>query len=305
MDVLTDQLAQARARGAVFSVLRRVRPWGVRFSGRRPLTAHVLIEGTGWLEEPGREPLRLRERDVVLMSSGAPYALVSDPDVTAEPIADARLCGTDTRQGDAALILCGAYVLDGSFAASLLRALPRAVVVPATDQESAHAAAVALLADLIKQDAPGQQVLLDRLLDVNLIFALRSWWAQAGEAAPGWYRALSQPGLRRVLEHVHAEPAGEWTVPAMADLAGMSRAAFSLRFREVTGDSPGSYVTGVRMQRAEDALARSDVTLAQIAAKVGYRNEYAFSTAFRRRHGVSPGKWRAAARTAQPDYVPH
>ncbi len=59
MDVLTDQLAQARARGAVFSVLRRIRPWGVRFSGRRPLTAHVLIEGTGWLEEPGRQPLRL------------------------------------------------------------------------------------------------------------------------------------------------------------------------------------------------------------------------------------------------------
>ncbi len=126
-----------------------------------------------------------------------------------------------------------------------------------------------------------------------------------GEAAPGWYRALSQPGLRRVLEHVHAEPAGEWTVPAMAGLAGMSRAAFSSRFREVTGDSPGSYVTGVRMQHAEDALARSDVTLAQIAAKVGYRNEYAFSTAFRRRHGMSPGKWRAAARTAQPDYTPH
>ncbi len=141
---------------------------------------------------------------------------------------------------------------------------------------------MALLADLIRQDAPGQQVLLDRLLDVNLVFALRSWWAQAGEAAPGWYRALSQPGLRRVLEHVHAEPVGEWTVPAMANLAGMSRAAFSSRFREVTGDSPGSYVTGVRMQRAEDALARSDVTLAQIAAKVGYRNEYAFSTAFRR-----------------------
>jgi AraC-like DNA-binding protein len=304
MDVLADQLAQARARGAVFSVLRRVRPWGLRFSGRRPLTAHVLIEGAGWLEEPGREPLRLEERDVVLMSSGAPYALVSDPGVTAEKIADARLRGTDTAPGDAALILCGAYILDGSFAASLLRTLPRAVVVPAADQESAHAAAVALLADQIKQDAPGQQALLDRLLDVNLVFALRSWWAQAGEAAPGWYRALSEPGLRKVLEHVHADPAGEWTVTAMAELAGMSRAAFSLRFREATGDSPGSYVTGVRMQRAEDALARSDVTLAQIAAKVGYRNEYAFSTAFRRRHGVSPGKWRLAARTAQPDYAP-
>lgn len=304
MDVLADQLAQARAHGAVFSVLRRVRPWGLLFSGKRPLTAHVLIEGDGWLQQPGREPLRVRERDIVLMPAGAPYAVVSDLGTATETIADARLRGTDATPGDAALILCGAYVLDGSVAASLLRTLPRTVIVPAADQEPPHAAVVALLADQIKRDAPGQQTLLDRLLDLNLVFALRTWWTRAGTAAPGWYRALSEPGLRRVLEHVHAEPAGDWTVPAMADLAGMSRAAFSARFREVTGESPGSYLTGVRMQRAEDALTRSDATLAEIAAAVGYRNEYAFATAFRRHHGESPGKWRVAARTAQPDYAP-
>jgi AraC-like DNA-binding protein len=304
MDVLADQLAQARAHGAVFSVLRRVRPWGLQFSGRRPLTAHVLVEGDGWLREPGREPLRVRERDIVLMASGAPYAIVSDPGSATETIAEARLRGMDEAPGEAALILCGAYVLDGSVAASLLRTLPRAVVVSAAEQEPAHAAAVTLLADQIKRDAPGQQALLDRLLDLNLVFALRSWWARAGTAAPGWYRALSEPGLRRVLEQVHADPAGDWTVQAMAVAAGMSRAAFAARFRQVTGESPGGYMTGVRMQRAEDALVRTDATLAQIAASIGYRNEYAFATAFRRRHGVSPGKWRAAARTAQPDYAP-
>jgi AraC-like DNA-binding protein len=304
VDILADQLAQARARGAVFSVLRRVRPWGLLFSGKRPLTANVLIEGDGWLEEPGRKPLRLHERDIVLMAAGAPYAVVSDPGTATESIVDARLRGSDTAPGEAALVLCGAYVLDGSVAASLLRTLPRAVIVPAAEQEPAHAAAVALLADQIKRDAPGQQTLLDRLLDLNLVFALRSWWAQAGAAAPGWYRALSDPGLRRVLEHVHAAPGRDWTVPGLAELAGMSRASFSARFRQVTGESPGSYVTGVRMQRAEDELARSDATLAEIAALVGYQNEYAFATAFRRHHGVSPGKWRTAARTAEPDYAP-
>lgn len=311
MDVLADQLAQARARGAVFSVLRRVEPWGLGFSGRRPLTAHVLLEGAGWIEEPGREPLRLAERDVVLMTSGAPYSLVSTPGAAAETIGDARRRGDDvapddiapggTAVGSAAVILCGAYVLDGSVAASLLRSLPRAVVVPATGQEPDHAAAVALLAGQVRQDAPGRQTLLDRLLDLTLVFALRSWWSQAGAEAPGWYRALSEPGLRRVLEHVHDDPAGDWTVPAMAEVAGMSRTAFAARFREVAGDSPGAYVTGVRMQRAEDALVRSDVTLARIAASVGYGNEYAFATAFRRHHGMSPGKWRTAARTGQPE----
>jgi AraC-like DNA-binding protein len=296
MDILADQLAQARARGAVFSVLRRVRPWGLQFGGQRPLTAHVLVEGEGWLEQPGQPPVRLRARDVALMTAGSPYGIVSDPGTAREPIAGARHRGSATGPGDCALILCGAYILDGSVAATLLSTLPRAVVVTAEEQEPSHAAAVALLADQIRRDAPGQQTLLDRLLDLNLVFALRAWWSTAGASAPGWYRAMSDPGLRRVLERVHADPGGTWTVPAMADLAGLSRAAFAARFRQVTGESPGAYVTSVRMQRAEDELARSDAPLAHIAAAVGYRNEYAFATAFRRLHAVSPGRWRSGAR---------
>ena len=300
MDILADQLAQARARGAVFSVLRRVRPWGLRFGGQRPLTAHCLTDGDGWLEQPGRAPVRLRTRDLLLMTAGTPYTLVSDRGAAATPIADARLQGSDPAPGDAATILCGAYVLDGSVGAALLATLPRPVIVTADEQEPAHAAAVALLADQASRDAPGQQTLLDRLLDLNLVFALRAWWATAGPAAPGWYRALADPGLRRVLERVHAAPDGDWTVPALAGLAGMSRASFAARFHQVTGQSPGAYVTGVRMQCAEDKLTRTDATLAEIAAAVGYRNEYAFATAFRRRHAVSPGRWRTASRESIP-----
>src|ERR1700761_210388 len=298
MDILADQLALARARGAVFSVLRRVRPWGLQFGGQHPLTAHVLIDGDAWLEQPGTEPIQLHSRDVILVTAGSPYALVSAPGSAAEPIADARQRGSDTGPGEAATILCGAYVLDGTVAATLLSTLPRVVVVPAAGADPAHAAAIDLLASQISRDDPGQQTLLDRLLDLNLVFAWRSWWARAGDAAPGWYRALAEPGLRRVLDQIHSAPASDWTVTVMADLDGMARASFAARFRQVTGQSPGSYLTGVRMQRAEDALARTDATLAEIAAEVGYRNEYAFATAFRRRHGISPGKWRRAGALA-------
>jgi transcriptional regulator GlxA family with amidase domain len=87
----------------------------------------------------------------------------------------------------------------------------------------------------------------------------------------GWYRAMSDPGLRRVLEQVHAAPGRDWTVPAMASLAGLSRAAFAARFRQLIGQPPGRYLTELRMQRAEDALVRSKATLAEIAAAVGYQ----------------------------------
>lgn len=302
MDILSDQLARARAQGAVFSILRLLQPWGVRFEGRRPLTAHLLLEGEGWLERAGRQPVRLRTRDVVLVPAGDPYVVVDRPGSTAIPIAEARKRGSDRGPGDASTLLCGAYVLDGSVAASLLSGLPEVVVVPAADQHPSHAAAVDLLAAEVQRDVPGHQAVLDRLLDLNLIYTLSSWWEQSAERAPGWFRALSHPDLRRVLEQLHEDPAAEWSLDAMAQLAGMSRSSFASKFRDLVGLSPGRYLTELRMGRAEDALTRTGAPLAVIARNVGYGNEFAFATAFRRHSGTSPGRWRQRfdARSADP-----
>jgi AraC-like DNA-binding protein len=271
VDILAEELAQARARGAVFSVLRRVRPWGLAFGGQRPLTAHVLVEGDGWLGFSGHEPIRLHERDAVLMTAGSPYKIVSEPGGDAIPISDARRQDSDTAPGDASTILCGAYVLDGSVAAALLASLPRAVIVAAADQDPSHVAAITLLEDEIRRDAPGQQTLLDRLLDLNLVFALRAWWARADVRAPGLVPRDVGPRAPARAGTGARGPGRDWTVPAMASLAGLSRAAFAARFRQLIGQPPGRYLTELRMQRAEDALVRSKATLAEIAAAVGYQ----------------------------------
>ncbi|WP_307795309.1 AraC family transcriptional regulator [Actinacidiphila acididurans] len=308
MDLLSDQLARARAKGAVFSTLRRVAPWGLGFSGQRPLTAHILLDGEGWVVDDAHPPLALRAGDVLLATAGAPYRVTSHPDADAVPIADARHQGSDDRPGPAARILCGAYVVDGSVGTMLLGSLPRYVHVPADRQDSQHRAAIALLgAEAGKDgregrhdtDGVGRQALLDRLLDLNLVYALRTWWQQDRQHAPGWYRALAHPGLKRVIEAVHQDPGGEWSLERMAGTAAMSRAAFAAAFKEVVGEPPARYLRALRMALAEDALLRTDATLGAIAADVGYRNEFAFATAFRRDHGVAPGRWRSAyARTS-------
>jgi AraC-like DNA-binding protein len=228
----------------------------------------------------------------VLATAGRPYVVLSEPGASAIPIEEARRQGSDHAPGAASTLLCGAYVLDGSVAASLLGGLPALVVVRAADQHPSHAAAIDLLAAEVGRDVPGQQALLDRLLDLNLIYTLSSWWEQSGAAAPGWYRALSHPDVRRVLENLHTDPARDWTLETMARLAGMSRAAFAAKFKELVGQSPGRYLTNLRMGRAEDDLTRTTAPLATIARNVGYSNEFAFATAFRRHHGTSPGQWR-------------
>ena len=298
MDILSDELARARAQGAVFSILRRVDPWGVRFEGGRPLTAHLLLEGRGRLEREGHEPVELGARDVVLATAGTPYVVVSRPGAPAIPIDEARQQGSDNSPGTASILLCGAYVLDGSVAASLLSGLPSLVVVPAADQDSSHTAAIDLPAAEVGRDVPGQQAILDRLLDLNLIYTLSSWWKRSGADAPGWYRALSHPELAHVLEDLHASPARDWTLDAMAQQAGMSRASFAAKFKDLVGQSPGRYLTTLRISRAEDALTRTNAPLSVIARNVGYGNEFAFATAFRRRHGTSPGQWRRRVTSA-------
>ncbi len=295
MDILADELAQARARGAVFSVLGRNAPWGLEFSGTRPLTAHLLLKGSGWLELPDAPPIPVRARDVVLVTAGTPYRLVSAPGTPAEPISEARSAGSTASEPEA-VILCGAYVIEGSIGDSLLRALPRAAVVEADQLAPRHAAAIDLLAAEAASEGPGQQALLDRLLDLNLVYTLRAWWSRPDAEPPGWYRAGADPNLERVLQSMHANPADAWTVTTMADLAGRSRAAFSAHFTAVVGQSPARYLTALRMRRAEDALTRTNAALSRIATDAGYRNEYAFATAFRRLHGVPPGRWRRQTR---------
>jgi hypothetical protein len=292
VDILAEELAQARARGAVFSVLRRVRPWGLAFGGQRPLTAHVLVEGDGWLGFSGHEPIRLHERDAVLMTAGSPYKIVSEPGGDAIPISDARRQDSDTAPGDASTILCGAYVLDGSVAAALLASLPRAVIVAAADQDPSHVAAITLLEDEIRRDAPGQQTLLDRLLDLNLVFALRAWWARADVRAPGLVprdvgpRAPARAGtgargpgprLDRARDGEPGRPVPgrvRGAVPAAhraAPRALPDRAAHAAR-RRCPGQVQGDAGRDRRRRRLPD--------------------EFAFAAAFRRHHSMPPGKWR-------------
>lgn len=297
MDILSDELSRAHADGAVFSVLRRLEPWGLQFSGTRPLTAHLLLEGSGWLLAEGIEPIPIHAHDMVLATAGSRYSVVSSPDAISVPIADARAIGAESALTGAtsATIMCGAYVMAGSVGEALLDGLPRFAIIRADEQEPAQRAAVKLLADEAIKGTPGQQALLDRLLDVNLVYSLRTWW-NLSDMAPGWYRALSHPSLRRVLEAIHARPDREWTLETMSREAQMSRASFAAQFSRIVGLPPRRYVTQLRMSRSEDALTRTHETLASISVAVGYGSEYAFATAFRRTHGISPGAWRTQRR---------
>ena len=201
-------------------------------------------------------------------------------------------------RGERSEFFCGAYIFDGDICSRLLDLLPETVRLrPAAG--SALRATLDLLAREMLDDEPGQQTLLDRLLDVALVQVLREHFGALGTEAPAWFRASRDPELGPVLRALHEDPARRWTVEELADRAALSRAAFARRFTAQMGMAPLAYLTGWRMALARERLRDGDDRIAAVADALGYASEFSFAAAFKRHHGVAPGRWRATARSRE------
>ena len=86
----------------------------------------------------------------------------------------------------------------------------------------------------------------------------------------------------------------------LSDVVGLPRTVFTRRFTEGVGRPPMSYLTSWRLSLGARALRETDATLATIAREVGYSTEFAFSGAFTREYGVSPGRFRRSTAALIP-----
>lgn len=104
--------------------------------------------------------------------------------------------------------------------------------------------------------------------------------------------SLHHSRVAKAIALLHAELAHRWTVAELARKVGLSRAAFASHFKAKTGEAPLKYLTRQRLERAAELLISSELSLAEVAERVGYRSEFAFNRAFKRHHGVAPGTFR-------------
>lgn len=307
MDALATLLYDSRAHGAMFCRSLMDPPWAIRFANDSPLTLLTMPSGAGWVVPDDGDPVRLDTGAAAIVRGPAPFTVADSPDsaprviVLSDDRCDDEL-GNDltesTRLGhrtwgdrpDAeAVLLTAGYQLREDISAHLLATLPQVVVVPA---EQADCPLMVMLLSEVAVDRAGQQVFLDRLLDLLLVSTLRTWFDGLGTDAPAWYRALADPVVAHALRLVHDDPAHAWTVGELASRTGVSRAGFAQRFTRVVGEPPMAYLAGWRVSLAADLLRRTDDTVAAIARRVGYSDGYALSAAFTRLRGTRPGEFR-------------
>ncbi len=319
MDALADLLDDVRARSAAFCHVVLEPPWGLRIADGAPLALAAPLRGSAWIVPDDADPVELAEGDVAVVTGTEPYTVAHHPrtsptvlvgpnnrltTMTGEDASELlrhSVPGASNRHPEAGnargatLLASGTYQMVGDLSGRLLAALPRVLRVPAS---SAAGPVMRLIAEEVDQVSPGQQIMLDRLLDAALIATLREWFALAGAGAPGWFRAQSDPVVGAALRGIHDDPARDWSVADLAGLAGASRATLSARFSALIGQPPMTYLTEWRIALAAEQLGRSDATIDVIARRVGYANAFALSVAFKRVRGITPRQYRLSSSRA-------
>lgn len=340
VDVLSEVLRVVRLSGALHFRAEFSQPWAILSSPPEILAArfkpgaevitpfHIATEGRCYVSWGTSPAILLEVGDVVIFPRGTQHVLASDPGLQPTPIreiyrpVEGQVAVLQFGGGGAPCrFVCGFLHSDQKFN-PLLDAMPTmlcvrvrgpSLIIEAHTDAAPYAEPVTLdenpgwwqtairhLAEESTRPGPGNRAVIARLSELLFMEILRWQLRYVGRGHGGWLAGLADPQVGRALTLLHGEPARDWTVDDLARQSGVSRAALARRFAELVGDSPMQYLTGWRMHLARHMLRESGLNIAELAARVGYESEAAFSRAFRRVMGVPPAAWREAeaARTA-------
>lgn len=311
-DPLADALHFLRMSGIFYSRSECRAPWGLALPAMPGfLMLHAVTSGQCWLIVDGAPKRLLRQGELALVPHGEGHRLASDPLRKAVNLFDIPRQLSNERYevlrldggGAPATLVCGVFQFDHPAAQLLLPLLPKTIAIdaiPSPHLEWIHST-LHMMAAEAREPRAGSETVITRLADILVILAIRSWMIRDPTAQTGWLGALRDKQIGRILAGIHREPASPWTLESLAAQAAMSRSAFSSRFTELVGEPAMRYVTRWRMYHAWSLLREEETTVGDLSGRLGYESEAAFSRAFKRYLGVSPG---AVRKGGHPRGVP-
>ena len=262
------------------------------FAGRGPL----------WLRSPGGHLHRLDTGDAVLLPHGGPHGVLASENTRAaevKPFALDALARDDggekslvdqKREGRAPILFSCCMTLELGGMQPLVTAMPEVLQVSTLLESSPE---IRPMLEAMERESltlqAGHMGILARLAEVVAALIVRGWVAGGCGGASGLLSALQDPRLSRALVMMHKQPGHNWTVASLAKETGQSRSVFAQRFFLATGVTPLRYLTDLRMRLAVLRLSRERQPVETVASELGYGSLAAFSRAFKRSVGMSPG----------------
>ncbi|HZO11628.1 MAG TPA: AraC family transcriptional regulator [Polyangiaceae bacterium] len=305
MDALDTILRSIQIEAAIVSRSRLRTPWALQTAGSPDPIFHAVVEGRMWVQRDSDDRgYELAAGEAILLPRGDGHVLADGPATPPVPRGSQRELrdgngfpllehggeGAETR------ILSGTFQFHGDVAGTLRDLLPPLVVAraPGDAERDALATTLRLLDGELDIAQAGSSVVLERLTAIVFVHLLRHIArANDGDPEAGWFSAITDEHIGRTLALMHGEPAAPWSLDQLAGRVGLTRSSFCERFTRLVGESPTRYLARWRSATAADLLREQrTLSVAAIAHQVGYGSEDAFSRAFRRYVGVTPGRFR-------------
>ncbi|WP_183467236.1 AraC family transcriptional regulator [Mycolicibacterium iranicum] len=293
------------------AVLSKVITGGGQWSVRKPRYGDpafcLMLDGSCLLDADGLDGIELRRGDFLLLPSMPGFTLSGSRD--AAPVFTPLDPDRHTRHGCASApvtmrMLGGYFRFDPAHASLLVALLPPVIHVRADDSGASRLSRlVELIVEEADTDGLCRDVILQRLVEVLLIEAVRvhAGALRDGRHQHGLIAGLADPVLASALRELHADVAHAWTVEGLARAASVSRAVFAQRFTRIVGLPPMQYLLEWRVAQAKDLLRAGQLSIAQIAQRVGYHSSTAFTTAFTRVTGCPPTEFARSYRQGADD----
>jgi AraC-like DNA-binding protein len=251
------------------------------YSGRQCGISPTLDEPAGYLHV-------LRKGTLTVFRPDAPPLILDTPSILLFPRPQQhQVHGPETEGAD---LVCATVRFGVGMLNPLTASLPQPFVVPLNVLPQL-APALELLFSEASSQSSGRQTALDSLFEYILVLLLRSALSDR-LLDSGVLSGLADERLSKAIEAMHQHPEVPWSLEELAQKAGMSRARFAARFRQIVGMTPFDYLTDWRLGVAQTML-RKGSSLKLIAAAVGYSNPTALTRVFTQRLGISPSEWLA------------
>ncbi|QEL12930.1 AraC family transcriptional regulator [Kushneria phosphatilytica] len=307
-DWINELLLGMRLSGLSYRCVQVTPPFGIRFDTDHPCARFHFIAHGPVILRVGNDIYSLATGDAVLLPHGGDHELLSSPEVSSRDIEQIDAitlcdrvtrvdqCGAGADRCDAVHLFSGCMQLDLGGLHPLVSMMPSVMHVGTLlSRYPEMLPMLEAMAREAKLERAGAAGILSRLADVVAASIVRGWVESGCGDVGGWVEALRDPRLGKVIAAIHRDPGHEWTVAGMANAMDSSRSVFADRFRAALGISPLGYVTQLRMRLATQWIVEKGLSIEQVAERLGYGSQAAFSRAYKRETGQTPGEARNAA----------
>ena len=309
MDILSDILSRMQLSGTLYFRTSFTSPWSIQVPAFENVARfHFAHKGRCLVRvEADRPPVLLEQGDLIIIMRGAAHTLFCDPTTENQAVVLDRVVEESGFTGKGALVygelgtnhetqlVCGHFAFGKNAQHLLIDALPSHIHIKNYGEASGAwmENTLKVIGSEAGRDHMGSDLIALKMSEIIFAQALRTYLEGEGQRAPV-LAGFADQNISRALTAIHENYGHKWSLEGLAEIAGMSRTAFTSRFSQCMTMPPLGYITHWRMLIAGQELATSSKPIIEIAENAGYHSEAAFSRAFKKHHMKAPATYRRA-----------